>query len=109
MTHKFWFKPEYKDIPPIKHTIYENVWDEFVAMMTAGASTVYLAHSPLSNTVQFLREKIGPWKNPPPDTIRGRLAKKESGGILNNLIHLSDQERVISEIKIITEELEKIL
>lgn len=109
MTHKFWYKPEYEDIPPIKHTMYNNVWEEFVVMMTAGASTVYLAHSPLSNTVHFLREKIGPWKNPPPETIRGKLAKKEKGGILNNLIHLSDQDRVLSEIKILSEELEKIL
>jgi len=109
MTHKFWYKPEYEDIPPIKHTTYKNVWEEFVAMMTAGASTIYLAHSPLPNTVQYLKEKIGPWKDPPPETIRGKLAKKGPRGIFNNLIHLSDHDKLISEIKIVSEELEKIL
>lgn len=110
LTVRSFWEPKYINTPAIKYHSFPNAWEEFLYIMTRGASTIVLAHSEDGNAVPKIREKIGDWRNPEHGTIRGDLSLREaSGGIAHNLIHASESpEHVKRELAIILSELEKI-
>lgn len=106
---RFW-EPQFIDVPPVRYHNFKSAWDEFLFIMTRGASTVVLAHSPTGDAVPTIRQKIGSWKDPAPGTIRADLSIRDADGkIAHNLIHSSESpEKVIKELEIIMTEVQKI-
>jgi len=90
---------------PYTHKHFNNRWDEFVAMMKSGPTTVLLLHSGDGQAIQHWRKLVGHWNivdTDQPDTIRGKYGKDN----YNNLIHGSDSpESVKNELGLITQQL----
>lgn len=108
LVEAFW-EPNYTHVPSIKYHQFPNAWEEFKYIMTRGASTVVLVHSPDGDAVPKIRKKVGSWRNPEHGSIRAEMTLKEPNGyIANNLIHSSDSsENVKKELNIIVSELSK--
>lgn len=89
------------NLPPERFGHYDNRWEEFVALMLSGPTTMYLLHSPNGDAVSTWRQQVGHFdilakRNP--STLRGRFGKDN----YNNLIHGSDShESVLREIGIV--------
>lgn len=88
--------------PPMRRNT-ETRWNEFVAIMTSGPTTILLLHTPEGNAIQEWRRQVGHWNieaNRDPATIRGKFGLDN----YNNLVHGSDApESVEREVGIIKE------
>lgn len=94
-------EPYYQDSP------FRNRWEEFIALMTSGPTSVLLLHSDDGKAIQNWRDQVGHWnieKTVQPQTIRGQYGRDN----FNNLIHGSDsQEAVKREFSIIAAQLRR--
>ncbi len=88
------------DMKPERYERFENRWDEFVDLMTAGPTTVLLLYSPDGDAVELWRKQVGHYdivNKRDSNTIRGKFGLDN----YNNLVHGSDSiESVKKELKI---------